>query len=96
MSCLNIAENGVMFFLKTIKYSKLKGYWQKPEAEKRLSTFIRLNVICSSYGMICRSEEFYGKGNWRKFERSLLRKGWRVVKKLALCPGCYRRYINDK
>ncbi len=84
-----------MVFLKIAKFAELGGYWSPRKVDKRLNAFIRLIVICSNYGRICKSEEFYPKGNWRKFEKSLVKKGWQVVGDNLLCGECYRRYLNE-
>ncbi len=63
-------------FLKSVKFSKMAGFWKKPKSANPFVFFIWLNVICSNYGFICKSEEFYRKENWRKFETFLLEEGW--------------------
>lgn len=84
-----------MAFLRMTRFAKLRGYWGQPKLDKRLASFIKLTVVCSNYGLICKSEEFYGKGNWRNFERYLVKKGWRVVRSSFFCSSCYKRYLGD-
>ena len=97
MSCLNIAEGLKMSmgFLKTIKFSSLSGYWWKGKPDKPLSAFIYLSVVCSNYRFICKSEEYYEKGNWQEFEKFLVKNGWKVVGDNLFCADCYRRWLDD-
>lgn len=83
-----------MRFLKTIKLSSLSGYWRKPRVEKPLSTFIYLGVVCSNYGFICKSEEYYEKEKWQEFEKFLFENEWKVVGDNLFCADCYRRWLD--
>lgn len=83
-----------MRFLKTIKLSSLPGYWWKPKIDKPLSAFIYLSVVCSNYRFICKSEEYYEKGNWSKFEKFLVKNGWKVVGDNLFCADCYQRWLD--
>ena len=82
-------------FLKTIKFSSLSGYWWKRKPDKPLSAFIYLSVVCSNYRFICKSEEYYGKGNWHDFEKFLVKNGWKVVGDSLFCVDCYRRWLDE-
>ena len=84
-----------MAFLKTVSFAKLQGYWSPRKVDKPLSYFMKLIVICSNYGRICKSEEFYVRGDWRKFEKFLVRKGWQVAGDDLLCANCYQEYLDD-
>lgn len=81
-------------FLRTIRFSDLAGYWQKPKPDKLLSEFIRLIVICGNYGQICQSEEFYEKEKGGEFEKFLVKQGWWVIGDYLYCPSCSRRELE--
>ena len=83
-----------MAFLKIVTFAKLVGYWSPPKVDKPFSSFIKLTVICSNYGLRCKSEEFYEEGDWQKFELFLVREGWKVVGGYLFCKKCYRRWLD--
>ena len=82
-------------FLKKIKFSSLLGYWLKRKSDKPLSAFIYLSVVYSNYRFICKSEEYYEKGNRHDFEKFLVKNGWRVVGDSLFCADCYRRWLDE-
>lgn len=84
-----------MGYLKAVSFAKLGAYWSPRKVDKPLSSFMSLTVICSNYGLFCKSEEFYRKGDWRKFEKFLVKRGWKVVGDNLLCQECYREYLDD-
>ena len=82
-------------FLEKINFSSLSGYWWKWKPDKPPSAFIYLSVVCSNCRFICKSEEYYEKGNWQEFEKFLVKNGWKVVGDNLFCADCYQRWLGE-